>query len=150
MSIRNFVILKPRNQGTLKPRNQENKKPTNQETKKLRSQETKKPRNQETYPPTPQHADSHPCTRPPSWGTRVSLGDTSGHFLGYHIANVLLVTWQILVVCFSEIFWLICVYFCVFEKVGLKYRRKYYRPTEGELALNGGLLRPKIGIKHLT
>ena len=23
-------------------------------------------------PPAPQHTDSHPCTRPPSWGTRVS------------------------------------------------------------------------------
>ena len=25
-------------------------------------------------PSTPQHTDSHPCTRPPSWGTRESLG----------------------------------------------------------------------------
>ena len=27
-------------------------------------------------PPTPQHTDSHPSTRPPSWGTRGNLGDT--------------------------------------------------------------------------
>ena len=65
--------------GTLKPRNFETKQPRNFETKKP------KPSNQEAVffsskgiPSTPRHTDSHPCTRPPSWGTRGSLGDTSG------------------------------------------------------------------------
>ena len=57
---------------TLKTGNQENKNTKNQETKKLKSQETKKPRNFETKKPrnqetkkflTPQHTDSHPCSR---------------------------------------------------------------------------------------
>ena len=69
--------LKPINQ-TKKPRDRETKKP---KTKKPRNHEAniKKPRNQDTKkPPTPQHTDSHPWNRPPSWGTRGSLEDTSG------------------------------------------------------------------------
>ena len=30
----------------------------------------------------PQNTDSHPCTRPPSWGIRGILGDTSGQDRG--------------------------------------------------------------------
>ena len=85
---------------TNKPRNKKtkNKKPRTQEAKKPRHFETKKPRNHETkrpntniclfsstgIPSTPQHTDSHLCTWPPSWGTRGSLGDTSGREKGYH------------------------------------------------------------------
>ena len=62
LKLWNQETKKPSNQETKKPRSQESqetKKPRNFETKK----DTKKPRNQE--PPTPQHTDSHPCTRPP-------------------------------------------------------------------------------------
>ena len=54
---------------------------------KTKHKKTKEPRNfetnnQETYPPGPQHTDSHPCTRPPSWGTGGNLGDTRGRTRG--------------------------------------------------------------------
>ena len=61
-----YISLKWRKQETLKPRNQ---KPRNFESKKPKNQETKNPL-------TPQHTDPHPCTRPPSLGTRGSLGET--------------------------------------------------------------------------
>ena len=56
------------NFGTLKPRNQETEKPRNFETFLFPF---------EGVPATPEHTDSHPCTSPPSWGTRGNLGDTS-------------------------------------------------------------------------
>ena len=59
-------------------------KPTNQEAMKLK---TNKPRNfsSKGSPSTPQLTDSHPCTRPPSWGTRGNMGDkTFGSFRNKH------------------------------------------------------------------
>ena len=91
LELRNQDTKKLWNQATKKHWNQETKKLWNQETKNLWNQETKKqetkkptakkprnntPRNQETkkpinfsskgIPSTPQHTDSHPCTRPGS------------------------------------------------------------------------------------
>ena len=71
LNLRNFETKRPRHQT-----------PRIQGTKTLRNQESKKPKRQETFlcstsPRTPQHTDSHPCTRP-VLGRRGILGDTSG------------------------------------------------------------------------
>ena len=74
LNLWNFEILKPRDFETrhrapLKPRNQK----TNSRTT------TKQPRNQSTSPSkgiprTPQHSDSTPCTRPPTFRKRARFG----------------------------------------------------------------------------
>ena len=74
----NLWTFESLNLGTREPWNQGTKKQRNQTTQ-TKKQETTKPTNQKTYPPTPQRTDSHPCTSPPSWGTRGNLGETSGY-----------------------------------------------------------------------
>ena len=41
------------------------------------------------YGTPPQNTDSHPCTRPPSWRTRGSFGDTSGRYSYSYTGSVI-------------------------------------------------------------